>query len=79
VPIHTAAYPSNWELSTARATTMTRYLVEHGGIAPTRISAAGYGEYNPVRDNDTEEHRQANRRVDIVILNDAVANGGRAR
>jgi chemotaxis protein MotB len=79
VPIHTANYPSNWELSTARATTVTRYLVEHDGIAPTRISAAGYGEYNPVQDNDSQEHRQANRRVDIVILKDALAEAARSR
>lgn len=69
VPISTAAYPSNWELSTARAVGVVRYLVEHEGIAPTRISAAGYGEFKPRTQNRTDEERQQNRRVDIVLLN----------
>src|SRR5579884_3078318 len=68
VPIATAAYPTNWELSAARATGVTRYLVEHDRIVPTRISFAGYGEYRPRVANDTNAHRQQNRRVDIVIL-----------
>jgi len=70
VPIHTAAYPTNWELSTARATNVVRYLVEADHIDPTRISAAGYGRYRPLVPNDTPQHRQLNRRVDIVILSD---------
>lgn len=69
VPIATSAYPTNWELSAARATGVTRYLVEHGGLNPTRLSFAGYGEFRPVRKNDTEADRQSNRRVDIVIVN----------
>mgnify|MGYP001320534900 CR=1 FL=1 len=69
VPIATPAYPTNWELSTARATTVTRYLVEKDGLAPERISPSGYGEWRPITDNKTEQHRQLNRRVDIVILN----------
>lgn len=70
VPIHTAVYPTNWELSTARATNAVRYLVERDRIAPTRISASGYGEFRPLVPNDTPDHRQLNRRVDIVILSD---------
>lgn len=70
VPIHTAAYPTNWELSTARATNVVRYLVERDRIAPARISAAGYGEFRPLVTNDSPEHRQINRRVDIVLLSD---------
>jgi|SRR5579872_1410753 len=70
VPIHTPFYPTNWELSTARATNVVRYLVERDRIAPVRISAAGYGEFRPLVPNDTPEHRQLNRRVDIVILSD---------
>ncbi|TAM85661.1 chemotaxis protein MotB [bacterium] len=70
VPIHTAAYPTNWELSTARATNVVRYLVERDRIAATRISAAGYGEFRPLVVNDSPEHRQINRRVDIVLLSD---------
>ena len=69
VPIATSLYPTNWELSAARATGVTRYLVEHDHIAPTRLSFAGYGEYRPKYPNDSDEHRQQNRRVDIVILN----------
>ncbi len=69
VPIATAAYPSNWELSAARATGVTRYLVERDKIVPTRISFAGYGQFHPRFPNDTDAHRQQNRRVDIVILN----------
>jgi chemotaxis protein MotB len=71
VPITTSYYPTNWELSTARAVGVTRYLVEKGGIAPTRVSAAGYGQFRPTHKNDTEPNRQFNRRVDIVILNNA--------
>ena len=71
VPIATAEYPTNWELSAARATGVTRYLVEHDKIAPTRLALAGYGEFRPKFPNDTDAHRQQNRRVDIVILNGA--------
>jgi chemotaxis protein MotB len=69
VPIATASYPSNWELSTARAVNVVRYLVENDHLDPARISAAGYGQYHPRTDNSTPEARQANRRVDIVLLN----------
>lgn len=69
VPIHTAQFPSNWELSTARATQVTRYFLDvEGGFEPRHMSAAGYGEYRPIADNDTAAGRQKNRRVDIVIL-----------
>jgi chemotaxis protein MotB len=60
-------FPTNWELSTARATNVTRYVLETLKFPPGRISSAGYGEYQPVMDNDTEEHRAMNRRVDIVV------------
>ena len=60
-------FPTNWELSTARATNVTRYLLEALNFPPQRISSAGYGEYHPVVDNDTEEHKAMNRRVDIVV------------
>ncbi|MDK2881732.1 MAG: chemotaxis protein MotB [Bacillota bacterium] len=68
LPINTYRFPSNWELSTARATTVVRYLAEKHGIPPDRLSAAGYGEWRPVAPNDTPEHRAQNRRVDIVVL-----------
>ncbi|MBV8355002.1 MAG: flagellar motor protein MotB [Candidatus Eremiobacteraeota bacterium] len=69
VPIHTAEYPTNWELSAARAAGVTRYLVERENIDPARVSLAGYGEWRPRAVNSTEAGRQENRRVDIVILN----------
>ena len=74
IPIATANYPTNWELSAARATGVTRYLVEHEKIAPTRLSFAGYGEFRPKYPNDTEAHRTQNRRVDIVILTGSQAS-----
>jgi chemotaxis protein MotB len=61
-------YPTNWELSTARATEVVRYLQEHGGIDPSLLSATGYGEHKPVAPNDTEEGRHLNRRIEIVLL-----------
>ena len=69
VPIETAQYPTNWELSTARAVNVLRYLVEEDHLDPQRISAAGYGQYKPRTDNSTPQARQANRRVDVVLLN----------
>jgi chemotaxis protein MotB len=61
-------YPTNWELSTARATGVVRYLQEAGGINPNILSATGYGEYQPVASNDTDEGKHANRRIEIVLL-----------
>ena len=68
LPIHNARFPSNWELSTARATTVVRYLIERHGFEPRRLSAAGYGEYRPLVPNTSEAARQRNRRVDVVVL-----------
>ena len=67
-PIHTAQFPSNWELSTARATFLLQYLISTSNIPPERLSAVGYGEYRPVSSNQTAEGRAANRRVDLVVL-----------
>lgn len=67
-PIKTEKYPSNWELSTGRATNLIKYLVEKGNISPERLSAVGYGEYVPVADNTSNNGRKLNRRVDIIIL-----------
>jgi chemotaxis protein MotB len=74
VPIRTSRYGSNWELSTARASAVVAYLIEHVGIAPTRLSAAGYGEFHPRVANDSPGNRARNRRIDIIILEDAQAN-----
>lgn len=68
LPIHTARFPSNWELSTTRATNVLRYFLDHDRIPPYRLSAAGYADTRPIMPNDTEQHRARNRRVDIVIL-----------
>lgn len=68
IPAESDLYPTNWELSSARATAVSRYLIEVGRIEPERISATGFGEYRPVADNKTRESRSLNRRVDIVIV-----------
>lgn len=69
-PINTPQFPTNWELSAARATNVLRFLVEKTGIDPTKITAVGCGEYYPKVKNDTPEHKAQNRRVLIVILKD---------
>lgn len=69
VPIHTARFDSNWELSTARATEMIKLFIAQYDVAPERLSASGYGEYFPVASNDTASGRAENRRVDLVVLN----------
>lgn len=60
-------YPDNWELSLARATSVARYLIS-AGIAPERLIISGQGEYAPVFPNDTEEHKELNARVEIIII-----------
>jgi len=67
VPIKTRAFPSNWELSVARATTVVRYLQEVG-IPPERMVASGRAEYQPVAENDTPEGRKKNRRIEITLI-----------
>jgi len=67
LPTNNPAYTSNWELSTARATSIVHYLIEKG-VDPSRLSAAGYASYQPVFPNDTPEHRALNRRASIVII-----------
>lgn len=66
--IETVKYPSNWELSTARATSVVRYFIDNFNMSPDKVSALGYGEFRPVRPNNSIENRARNRRVDIVIL-----------
>ena len=68
VPIQTAQFASNWELSTARATNVVRYMVDAYGMDPSRMTATGNGEFRPVGDNDTPAGRQANRRIEIRIM-----------
>lgn len=68
IPIHTAEYDSNWELSSARATRIARLFLDMQAISPERISAAGYAEFHPVASNDSAAGRAENRRVDLVVL-----------
>lgn len=68
IPIHTAEFDSNWELSTARATRIARTFVDMKAIPADRIAAAGYAEFHPVASNNTAEGRAENRRVDLVVL-----------
>lgn len=66
VPIHTPRYPSNWELSSARAASVVQFFMEEG-LDPNRMMAVGYGEFQPIVDNDTPEGRSRNRRVVLMI------------
>lgn len=65
-PIQSSQFPSNWELSTDRATTVVRYLIAHG-VQDQRLSAAGYADLHPLASNATSTGRARNRRVDIVL------------
>ncbi len=60
-------FPTNWELSTARATSVVRYLIEKGEIVPDNISAVGYADTRPIASNEEEAGRQVNRRIEIVL------------
>lgn len=68
VPIRSSKFRSNWELSTARASTVIAFLIETLAYDPAQLSAAGYGEFHPRAPNDSVQNRARNRRVDIVIL-----------
>ena len=76
LPIHTQRFPSNWELSTARSTTVVRYFQDGELLEPERLSAVGYGEFRPLMPNDTEHNRALNRRVDMVILRPSLTDWG---
>lgn len=68
VPIKTARFRNNWQLSTERALSVLDYLLKNTDLDPRRFSAVGYGEYRPIVSNDTKENRALNRRVDIVVI-----------
>jgi chemotaxis protein MotB len=68
VPIHNAAFASNWDLSTARAMAVAMMLLNESGVDPRRMSIAGYAQYHPSAPNDSPDGRRANRRVDIVVV-----------
>jgi chemotaxis protein MotB len=73
LPIATAQFHDNWELSTARATAVLEFLLRHGA-APARLSVAGYGSQRPVEPNTTAAGRAANRRVDVILLRTHTSN-----
>jgi chemotaxis protein MotB len=73
-PISTSIYPSNWELSTARAARVVRLFTDECNIKPEKVVAVGYGEYKPIADNATEAGRAKNRRIDIIILSEKYNN-----
>jgi chemotaxis protein MotB len=75
IPISNMKYPSNWDLSSARATSVVQELVNQG-VDPTRLSAVGYGEFHPLGDNQTEEGRFKNRRVTLVLMSQAFSRYG---
>jgi chemotaxis protein MotB len=67
-PIHNETFNSNWELSAARAMNVLLLMVNQAGFDPSKISAAGFGQYRPTSDNSTAEGRRMNRRVDLVVV-----------
>jgi chemotaxis protein MotB len=75
IPISNAQFPSNWELSSARATSVVQQLINEG-VNPLRLSAVGYGEFHPIGDNISEEGRFKNRRVTLVLMSQAFARYG---
>ena len=78
VPIHNAAFASNWDLSTARAMAVAMMLLNESGVDPQKISIAGYAQYHPAASNDTPDGRRANRRVDIVVVSTATPAKGKS-
>jgi len=72
IPINSYEYPSNWELSAARAASVVHLFTKYG-INPDRLAAVGYGEHHPIEDNETPEGRERNRRVIIVIQSNAIS------
>jgi len=74
VPIRTARYRSNWELSTSRATSVVHELLRIGEIAPERFVLEGYADTHPLRPNDTKENRARNRRVEVVVLKSSLTD-----
>jgi chemotaxis protein MotB len=70
-----AGFASNWELSTARATTVVRFLQDQGGLDPRRLAAIGHGEWMPVAPNDSPADRQKNRRIEILLVDRSLLDG----
>lgn len=70
VPVKSRRFKNNWILSTARAVSVVDYMTTSAGFEPTKLAAAGYGEFAPVADNETEEGRAQNRRIEIILVPD---------
>lgn len=70
IPIKTQLFKDNWDLSTARATSIVRFLTKDNGFDPSRITAAGRGEFHPVKENETAEGRAGNRRTEVILSPD---------
>jgi len=68
LPIHTERYPSNWELSTARAVNVLRYFIKNHNVDPRRLAAEGFSEFHPLVANDKPQNRAKNRRVEIIFI-----------
>jgi chemotaxis protein MotB len=74
IPINTEMFPSNWELSTARACVAAKFIIEQANIPPGQIQVIGYAEFRPVATNETPEGRTANRRVEVIISKDDISD-----
>jgi len=74
IPMHTSAFPSNWELSTARAASVVRLFIDEYNVLPEKVVVVGYGENKPIADNSTVEGRAKNRRIDIIVLSEKYNN-----
>lgn len=70
IPINTVQFPSNWELSAARAIAVAKFYIEELGFNPGQVSTEGFGQHVPIESNDTPQGRAANRRVEIKIINE---------
>ncbi|WP_372999088.1 flagellar motor protein MotB [Marinobacter sp.] len=75
VPINTPKYPSNWELSSARAATVVRYFITRG-VSPERLSAVGFAGTRPLESNETSQGRARNRRVELILITSESKGGG---
>jgi chemotaxis protein MotB len=67
VPIRTAKFEDNWDLSSSRAVIVTRFMIANG-VNPTMLASAGYGEFDPLGPNNSKSARQANRRIEIILM-----------
>lgn len=74
IPIQTDRFPSNWELSTARACVAAKFLIDEANIPPSQIQVIGYAENRPIETNETSEGRSANRRVEVIISKEHISD-----